>query len=654
MRWLLSLFFVLSCIFSAEAQTQDTLQGPAVWYRSLEVNPSVKEWKDISGHNRHANILNASLTDSVKLVNYQPVRHFNGITEGFKVPFGLEGITGLSTMVVFAPADTLERGIWSTPTGAERDVMLTTGRVLGPDSLTDVFSYEVGVPVLNTVIQNWSENTDRSAATYLTFGSVADARQIPNYKGTLAELLIFDRILTPLEKAQYETYLALKYGITLSESNYVSSAEQLLWSLTENAGFSQNMAGIGRDDYFGLYQKQAVSTKETKSVLSVGVKQVVASNLANNSTIKDLSFLVWGDNGKELNTTISETNGMHTEMLDRKWLLQVAGEGSTLSTNLYFKKDQLSEPSEKYWLAMDPTGSGNFNIDDLVLIYPDENSKQDKAAQQELQFSNLYWDQDNSGKDGFTLLKQEYMLTQVKVKQSPLCLNPESGIISLNTVGGTGPFKYTLESQRLGFRKELKGSDSLFVDGLRSGDYQIKVRDNSGYELSRSFTLKMPDEIAIELGEDLVLEEGETFWLDAASGISDSLNLTYEWESSHGNYSTGSKIEVREPGVYRVTVTDERGCTCMDDLVISGSDTERVTVFPNLVTPAEAFSISVSLPEVTGVEVGIYDMSGKEREHFEGSGYAEYLFKAQIRQRGMYLVTLKTTEGKTSRKVIVR
>jgi len=52
-------------------------------------------------------------------------------------------------------------------------------------------------------------------------------------QGDAAEAIFFDRILTPAEKQQVDSYLALKYGITLDQStatDYVASdATILMW-----------------------------------------------------------------------------------------------------------------------------------------------------------------------------------------------------------------------------------------------------------------------------------------------------------------------------------------------------------------------------------------------------------------------------------------
>ncbi len=58
------------------------------------------------------------------------------------------------------------------------------------------------------------------------------------------------------------TYLAIKYGITLNNGNtsYIATnGTTTVWDATANATHKSNIAGIGRDDDEILNQKQARS-----------------------------------------------------------------------------------------------------------------------------------------------------------------------------------------------------------------------------------------------------------------------------------------------------------------------------------------------------------------------------------------------------------
>jgi len=97
-------------------------------------------------------------------------------------------------------------------------------------------------------------------------------------QGDAAEMIYFDRILSSSERQKVESYLALKYGVTIDQStftDYVASdwdgtSGTKIWDTTESVKITSNPAipaliyitdifGIGRDDASALNQKIAKS-----------------------------------------------------------------------------------------------------------------------------------------------------------------------------------------------------------------------------------------------------------------------------------------------------------------------------------------------------------------------------------------------------------
>ena len=106
--------------------------------------------------------------------------------------------------------------------------------------------------------------------------------------GRIAETIIYNSAtaLTTTEKERIESYLAIKYGLTLAH-NYLASDGSVLWDVTANAGFNNNITGIGRDDASALDQ-QASSSINTAGSVRMDEGAAFAS---------DLNFILWGDNG---------------------------------------------------------------------------------------------------------------------------------------------------------------------------------------------------------------------------------------------------------------------------------------------------------------------------------------------------------------------
>ncbi|MBS3681472.1 FIVAR domain-containing protein [Ornithinibacillus massiliensis] len=117
------------------------------------------------------------------------------------------------------------------------------------------------------------------------------------YNGSISEVILFNRVLTSVERQQVNSYLAIKYGLTL-ETDYLDSNEGIMWSAAANEDYSNRITGLGRDDNGALYQKQSVSN-EKDSIVTIALGDTIQnSNEENGNTIwNDKSFFLFGDDG---------------------------------------------------------------------------------------------------------------------------------------------------------------------------------------------------------------------------------------------------------------------------------------------------------------------------------------------------------------------
>lgn len=90
------------------------------------------------------------------------------------------------------------------------------------------------------------------------------------FTGAIAELIIYNTGLTIANRNKIESYLAIKYGITLNQTtptNYTASGGAILWNAAAGSGYINNIAGIARDDGFSLSQKKSQSTSNTGDII---------------------------------------------------------------------------------------------------------------------------------------------------------------------------------------------------------------------------------------------------------------------------------------------------------------------------------------------------------------------------------------------------
>lgn len=140
-----------------------------------------------------------------------------------------------------------------------------------------------------------------SAANGYYFGAGHQTR----FNGLVSESIVYNRALAPDEKDRVNSYLALKYGITLP-GNYVDSDSHEFWSQIANNGYNNRITGIGRDDKGAQEQYQSKSQSSGANVTIALGDTIEATNAANKkkqqdhgSRAADQSFLLFGDNGAD-------------------------------------------------------------------------------------------------------------------------------------------------------------------------------------------------------------------------------------------------------------------------------------------------------------------------------------------------------------------
>lgn len=151
----------------------------------------------------------------------------------------------------------------------------------------------------------------------------------------IPEFIAYDVALTTTQRIQVESYLAIKYGVTLLQTtptNYVASdGTTIMWNATTGVSFKANIAGIGRDDASGLNQKQSVSGNSANEVV-IGLGSIAATNAANSNTFgADKTFMTWGDNGLSsssftlLTSGTGLPSGINSYRLSKIWRVQEVG-----------------------------------------------------------------------------------------------------------------------------------------------------------------------------------------------------------------------------------------------------------------------------------------------------------------------------------------
>ncbi len=156
---------------------------------------------------------------------------------------------------------------------------------------------------------------------------------------SIPEFFSFKRALSDAEIDRIESYLALKYGVTLGSAaepkNYVNSANQAVW--TANSGYQNRVFGLGRDSSSqGLDQRVSKSTNHTlddtsSSILTLATSaeftsaDFTSANGGSRPALQPGQYLVLGDNNGDVDTLGAATAEQFGRRIGRVWRAQNTG-----------------------------------------------------------------------------------------------------------------------------------------------------------------------------------------------------------------------------------------------------------------------------------------------------------------------------------------
>ncbi|WP_298239291.1 LamG-like jellyroll fold domain-containing protein [uncultured Algibacter sp.] len=270
----------------------------------------------------------------------------------------------------------------SSPTGQD---ILYNSDVLTTSSVNDIPFANVGSLIPDP------PNPDIVSGTAYWIGRNLDVQGSLN--GRVAEVFTFAERVTDVDRQKIESYLAVKYGITLgasteAEKDYINSFGTSVWDISANTGYNYHVAGIGRDSISDLNQKQS-KTLNTSNEVTIGLNGISSTNSTNiNEFVTDGDFLVWGSNNSSYtgsNTnTVTIASGITTSLtrIDRKWKIveSVEVSGSDVGNvfvsipSAAFSSFTIGTDEEYALIVADDANFSDGDIIDVIPLKPDGNS----------------------------------------------------------------------------------------------------------------------------------------------------------------------------------------------------------------------------------------------------------------------------------------
>jgi hypothetical protein len=365
--------FFLGITISGYSQSPGGVSGAQVWFKTNRLTNGSFNWQDFGGDASKLNNWNTKneYSNNGRYFNFNAGLYLDGGSRQFFLNqtnlqqgtiIGLFGHTATyfnSENILFGITGRANEGTLITNdkvvNSAERDgEILDYGSTSGEDlyrkqdnsegtdakfrerSLKIVSYYQYQQPNISV----WGE--DQQSNLTLGYGYLNNANGLStyamknfanNFYGYIPELLVYSRVLTPLERRKAETYLAVKYGVSLSNS-YIGSDDKLIWDWSENKTYNNRITGIMRDDASGLNQSFSTTSYEEGPYFSDSYDSYQDQAQRDNSSryrllvmgqspandLADKNATLWGDDNGALTT--QTTGGIAgIKRMTRTWKL---------------------------------------------------------------------------------------------------------------------------------------------------------------------------------------------------------------------------------------------------------------------------------------------------------------------------------------------
>ncbi|GAA4449514.1 hypothetical protein GCM10023092_03860 [Rurimicrobium arvi] len=295
-------------------------------------------------------------TLSANSLNYNPVMHFDGVNDLFRVSasssgyrqsyygsyavfligrFGNSGpVLSHDNLATDPVRSTVSAAGIATDSGTRSESYNVTAAMSGLQLGTYLYrpAYPWGGSGYFAAYMNGMNNGSvysvnaplpTVAGDYLVGGNTGGSSF---FSGDLAEMVVYSGdYVYYFDRMRVESYLALKWGITLSPGvayDYISSRSTTVWN--GSGTYQYNVFGLGRDSVGSLDQQISKSQTGGDSLVFSTDNNFTGANGSHASIASGHSFLIAGNNYAPMSTT--QTSGLPSSLcgtrLSREWRVQ--------------------------------------------------------------------------------------------------------------------------------------------------------------------------------------------------------------------------------------------------------------------------------------------------------------------------------------------
>lgn len=446
-------YLIISMIIGLATTAQAQIQHPTAWLRADSAVLNAPSWVDVSGNGFNATPSSGTLPATFSRMNFNKCFEVGG-AETFTLPLRINDSRQSDVIVVYETYDTAnENALWQVQLDTAKRIGQTTQRILNDNGQITYDTANRLKPVVNYLAQSW--RTPEVCAPTL---SLCTADSLPLY-GRVAEAIYFDHRISDTAVIQWISYLAVKYGVTLAHTDYLDSRRNMIWDYTNYPDYCASIAGLGRDDSVGLFQKQ---TYYADGQIVLGVNQLAQTNEDNPVFIADGDFIVFGMDGilpavSEIYTQSGETY----EVIGRS-MAQVTGNARTYGTFILLDTAAVQDGIAPD-LLIDRSGTGEFPAGETEQV---QSTGLDSLGH--YIYSNVHWDTDQSGRDFFC-----FAVTMPDTMGTPKAL-----AVNGTQSGGTG--QTSTEQSTDAIQQQALKSAQLRSEESTAPQYRLLPNPNHG------------------------------------------------------------------------------------------------------------------------------------------------------------------------------
>ncbi|KMQ65387.1 hypothetical protein ACM46_05655 [Chryseobacterium angstadtii] len=141
----------------------------------------------------------------------------------------------------------------------------------------------------------------------------------------IGEFILYSETQTAAERQRVNSYLAIKYGITLEQpQDYLTSDGSVSWNSAADTTFNNNIFGLALDNNSVLNQKVSNSINSNTILTVANDNDFISANTAATRTpfAQDKTFLVLGDNNVTDISLVAMGNPSTFSRIQRIWRVQ--------------------------------------------------------------------------------------------------------------------------------------------------------------------------------------------------------------------------------------------------------------------------------------------------------------------------------------------